>query len=133
MGMRAVVLLSLVAIGAGVARADDEDSYIWEKLQEPTVVDFTDVSVDEVIAYLSDFHDFPINLDTEALKKARIKPKAATTTLKLKDAPLGLALRAILGPNKLSFMIKGHVLTVTTSDEAKQWQKKHFGDSAAGR
>ena len=133
MGMRVVVLISFVAMSAGVARADNEDSLILEKLQETTEIDLTNVPVGEAIAYLSDYHLLSISLDTKALKKAGIKPSTALSTLKLNNAPLGLALRAILGPNKLSFMIKHHMLTITTSNEAKEWQKKHFGEPTAGR
>jgi hypothetical protein len=130
--MRVALLLFAVLIAADVTRADDVDAPILRALQEPTLVDFTDVPVDEAIKYLSDFHGVPINLDSQALKKAGINPNAATSTLLLKNPPLCLALRAILEPNKLSFMVKDRVLTVTTIQAAKPWQKKHYpqpGDS----
>jgi hypothetical protein len=127
--MRTVVLLSILVVGAAFTRADNEDSFILEKLSERTMIDFTDVPVDDGLEYLSDYHALAIEFDAKALKKAGINPNAVTSTLKLKNAPLGLALRAILEPGKLSFMIKNHVLTVTTFDEAKAWQKKHFGDA----
>ena len=109
-----VWLFSLTVMSAAVARADDaRDVRIRIELEQRTLVDFKDVPLEDAIAYLSDYHDIPIKLDAAALTKARIDPDLPVTA-KLKNVPLEFALWKILASNKMSFMIKDHVLTVTT-------------------
>ena len=119
-----VWLLCLTLMTAAVARADDpRDVRIRRQLDDKTQVDFTHTPLKDAIAYLSDFHDIPIKLDAAALKKARINPDLPVTA-KLKNVPLEFALWKILAPNKMSFMIKDHVLTVTMEEAASAWQKQ---------
>ncbi|MEX0679657.1 MAG: hypothetical protein WD063_21485 [Pirellulales bacterium] len=119
-----VRLFSLVVMSAAVARADDpRDVKIRRELETFTRVDFKDTPVEDGLVYLSDLHDIPIKLDAAALQKARIDPEAPLTA-KLEDVPLEFALWKILSPNKMSFMIKDHMLTVTTEEKARAWQKE---------
>ena len=41
--------------------------------------------------------------------------------------PLWKVLRDMLKPTKASFMIKNHMLTFTTVEAAREWQKKNIG------
>ncbi len=77
-----------------------------------------------VVEYLSDLHGIQIRIDEDALKKAKIDVKTPVYQ-KVKDVRLGKALREMLWSYDLSFMVKDHVLTITTPDIAKGWQKAH--------
>jgi hypothetical protein len=125
---RTIVFLSLVVIGTGVARADDDprDFRILKKLGEPTHVDFTNVPLKDAADYLSDLHQISIYRDIEAFEKAGVSHKTLQITLMRSDVQLWRALGDILRPHKLSFMIKDHTLTITTIDAAKEWQKKNI-------
>jgi hypothetical protein len=119
-----VWLFSLTLISAAVARADDpRDVRIRRALAQPTQVEFKDAPLKDAIAYLSDYHDIAIKLDEAALGKAGIDPDLPLTA-ELKNVPLEFALWKILAPNGMSFMIKDHVLTVTTEKAASAWQKE---------
>ena len=119
-----VWLICLTLMSAAVARADDpRDVRIRSELEQSTRVDFTHTPLKDAVAYLSDLHDMPIKLDAAALKKGRID-RYLPITAKLKNVPLEFALWKILAPNKMSFMIKDHVLTVTTEEAASAWQKE---------
>lgn len=121
---RTVWLFSLALMSAAVTQADDpRDVRIRSELEQRTLVAFKDTPLEDAIVYLSDYHDIPIKFDAAALKKARIDPDLPVTA-KLKNVPLEFALWKILAPNKMSFMIKDHVLMVTTEEAASAWQKE---------
>jgi hypothetical protein len=124
-----ILFLLLCLVGASLAHADDDlrDVNILKKLGESTIIDFSKVPLDMMADYLSDLHSIPIYLDTEAFEKAGVSHKTIHFTKKLDNVPLWKALRDTLAENKLSFMIKFHTLTITTPDEAREWQKKNIG------
>ncbi len=81
----------------------------------------------DVADYLSDLHDLPIYLDVEAFEKAGVVYKSLALTRQQSNVPLWRVLQDTLKPARLSFMIKRHTLTITTADEAKEWQEKNIG------
>jgi hypothetical protein len=130
-------LLPLVVVSAicalqspRFARADDDprDLLVLRELNKSTQVDFTDVPLDSIAEYLSDLHGIPIYLDVEAFEKAGVAYKDLAFTKRLSGVPLWQALRDTLAERKLSFMIKRHTLTITTRDEAGEWQKKNIAE-----
>ena len=126
---RALLWLSIALSGGldAVADEDPRDVRIWHELQAETHIDFKNVPLKDATDYLSDFHDIPIYLDTEAFEKAGVVHKRLEFTQKYLGVPLWKALRETLGQRKLSYMIKNHTLTFTTEEAAKEWQKKNIG------
>lgn len=86
---------------------------IEAELKKQTEIAFTDTPLTEVVTFLSDFHNIPILIDTEALTEEGIAPDTAVTRT-LTGTKLENALNLVLAPLQLEYVIKNEVLMVTT-------------------
>jgi hypothetical protein len=104
---------------------------IQRTLDQRSQIECEEVPLADLVAYLSDYHRLPINIDSKTLFKAGVRPDSTPFTLTLEGAPFSDVLRALLAEHKLSFMIDHGVLTVTTQTAAREWQAQNYGDAPA--
>lgn len=116
------IVLAASPAGRALAAEDPRDVKIAETLKEMTIVEFIEAPLKDVVDYLNDYHSLMIKFDTKALEAAKINPDAPIT-IKDDTLTLGKALDKMLGPLKLDYIVKDHVLTITTAAVAKEWKK----------
>lgn len=94
---------------------------LFEILKSPissSGIDFPDdTALAEVTTYLSEEHDVPILLDTVALDELGIGADEPVG-ISIRNVRLGQAMRRILEPLELTYVIEGGVLLVTSEEEA---------------
>ncbi len=89
---------------------------ILAALKQPTQMEFSDESFENIIDYLKDKHHIEIQLDRKALEEvgfATDKP----LTINLKGVTLRSALQLLLRGEGLTYTIRDEVLLITTPDE----------------
>jgi len=82
-------------------------------LDEVTEIDFNDDPLDEAMAFLSDLHKITIVVDESALARDGIAVDEPITLL-VSDVSLRSALRTILRPLELTYVIEDGVMKITT-------------------
>jgi hypothetical protein len=90
---------------------------IQEALKSPTRMEFTEMPLQDAVAYLKDFHDIEIQLDNRALEDAGVGADTPVTRT-VNGISLKSALRLLLGEYDLTYIIKDEVLLITTQDKA---------------
>jgi hypothetical protein len=107
-----------------LSKQNSAESDIQQALKEPTQLEFTETSLQDVIDYLKDLHkqkhpSFEIVLDTRALSDVGVTPETLVTK-NLKGISLRSALRLLLKDLQATYMIKDEVLLITSQDVADQ-------------
>ncbi|MCS7238877.1 MAG: VWA domain-containing protein [Thermoguttaceae bacterium] len=92
---------------------------INEELRRPTEMQFIDTPLSDAISVLKDRHQIEIQLDQKALRDAGIATDTPVT-LDVKGISLRSALKLLLRPLDLSYVIQDEVLMITTPEEAEQ-------------
>lgn len=110
-----------IKIELGEAAADQAatEERIFAAQRSTTKIDFEEKALDEVIAQLSKQHQIPIKFDEKALTDAAIATDTPITR-HLADVSLKSALRHLLRPLQLTYVVENEVLLVTTQQEADQ-------------
>ncbi len=90
---------------------------IRETLDASTALDYEQVPLDQIAEDLSKKLGFPVRLDAEALKEARVEPDMPIT-FQVRGILLGSALRLMLGGVDLDFAITADALLFTS----RQWE-----------
>jgi hypothetical protein len=98
--------------------ASDAEAKIRAQLDAPTAMEFADVSLQDAIDYLKQYHGIEIQLDTAALQDAGIGAFTQRISRKLAGIPLRSALHLMLDSMGLIFVIHDEVLLITTPDGA---------------
>jgi hypothetical protein len=80
-------------------------------------LEFADSPLEEVASYLQDRFGLPIQIDTVALEQNGINAQEPVTT-RLSNISVRSALRLILKPLQLTYIIENEVLMITTAQEA---------------
>ncbi len=91
---------------------------IADALRSPTVLEFVETPLADVIDYLKDLHGIEIQVDKKALEDVGIGTDAPVTK-HLKGISLRSALRLLLRDLDLTYMIEDEVLLITTPEEAE--------------
>ncbi len=91
---------------------------IAASLSEQTEIGFTDSPLTDVVAFLSDYHNIPIIIDTEALNEEGIAPDQPVTR-SLSGVTLRSALKIMLQPLALAYVIEDEVMKITTLTKEK--------------
>ncbi len=99
-------------------KSSKAEERIAAQLDKPTEIDFQDQPLTDVISFLADFHQIPIILDTEALGDEGIQTDTPVTRT-LTGVKLRSALKIILQPLKLSYVIEDEVMKITTETKEK--------------
>ena len=90
---------------------------IRKALDEPTNLEFVETPLTDVIDYLKDLHGIEIQIDNKALEDAATGTDTPVTR-NLRGISLRSALRLMLGPLDLAYVIKDEVLLITTKEKA---------------
>jgi hypothetical protein len=112
------------AVCAGPARSAETklsaaDKKIIEGLRSLTVIEFVEVSLQDVVDYLKDYHKVEIQFDQKALGDAGIKTSVRVTR-RVKGVTLHGALRLILGQAGMVHVIRDEALLITTPERGRQ-------------
>ncbi len=85
---------------------------------KPTGLEFTEEPLENVVNFLQDEYDIPIQLDTLALEDAGLTTDEPVT-VNLQNITLRSALRLMLKNKQLTYIIRDEVLIITTPEEAE--------------
>ena len=91
---------------------------IEDELKKQTEIAFTDTPLTDVMTFLSDYHNIPIQLDNEALTEVAI-PTDTPVTRTFTGVSLESALNIVLGSLKLDYVIANDVMLITTAKQAE--------------
>lgn len=89
---------------------------IRRALNEPTHLEFVETPLSDVVAYLKDLHGIEIQLDGQALEEVGISPETPVSRT-LRGISLRSALKLMLAPLDLAYVIKNEVLLITTQEK----------------
>jgi len=81
-------------------------------------LDFAETPLEQVIAVLQDDYGIPIKLDTPALDEIGLGPDEPVS-INVRDISLQSALRLMLKPLNVTYIIRNEVLIITTPEEAE--------------
>lgn len=97
--------------------ADPSETKVWQALDEPTELDFTDQPLSDVIDFLKARHNIEVQIDARALEDAGLGSDTPITRT-LKGITLRSALRLMLSELELTYVVRNGVLMITTKIEA---------------
>jgi len=100
------------------ARLQEAELKIRRELVKSTTLDFVETPLAEVVMFLQDLHQIPVKLDATALENAGVADDTPITNT-LREVSLHTALRQVLEPLDLTYLVAGEVLMITTRDEAQ--------------
>ncbi len=103
-----------------------EEERVWDELDKQTEVAFTDSPLTDVVKFLADFHNIPIIIDAEALEKEGIATDTPVTRT-LTGVKLRSALKIILQPLNLGYVIEDDALKITTAEKVKEKEPPQTG------
>lgn len=90
---------------------------ILDALERPTLIEFHQAPLQDVVDFLKDKHQIEIQLDAKAMEEAGIGQDTPVTAA-LKKVSLRSALGLLLKPLDLNWDIRDEVLLITTPDQA---------------
>lgn len=93
--------------------------HIREVLEQPTTLVFSETPLSEVIAWIKARHQIEVQLDTKALEEQAISPDLPIT-IDIQGVSLRSALRTMLRPHGLAYMLRDDALTITTPEQASE-------------
>lgn len=99
-------------------KSSKAEENIAAQLDKQTDIAFTDTPLTDAVQFLSDFHNIPIIIDKEALTEEGIAEDTAVTRT-LTGVKLRSALKIILQPLQLSYVIEDEVMKITTAAKEK--------------
>ena len=94
------------------------EEIIRKELAAAADLQFKNVLLSEVIPSIADKHHIEIQFDESALKDATIDPSDIRVSAEIRGVSLRAALKAILDPVNLTFVLVNEILMVTTNDRA---------------
>jgi hypothetical protein len=100
-------------------KASPAEERIAAQLDTQTEIQFSDTPLTDVVVYLADYHGIPIIIDTDALSAEGIAPDIPITR-SLTGVKLRSALKIILQPLQLSYIIEDEVMKITTVTVEKE-------------
>ena len=81
-------------------------------------LDFTDAPIEEVVSFIQETYSIPVQLDVPAWEEIGIGPDEPVT-VNLRGISLRSALRLLLKPLQLTYIVQDEVLLITTPEEAE--------------
>jgi hypothetical protein len=101
-----------------LSQTGSAEERINRELLKPTELEFTEIPLKEAIDYIKDRHEIEIQFDEKALTEAAVATDTPITK-NLQGISLRSALRLILRPLQLTYVIKDEVLLITSQTEAE--------------
>lgn len=95
------------------------EAAVRKALNQPTEFAFTETPLCEVITALKAKHPIEIGMDQKALEEQAIGPDLPITG-SAKGVTLRTALRHLLGPHRLAFLVQDHVLLITSQERENE-------------
>jgi hypothetical protein len=112
------MLLASIGMGCWVnVKAYRQRQRILAALASPTIWEFVEMPLTEIVRYLGDLHQIEVQLDQEALRSAGMEEEPMVTC-NLKGISLQSALRLVLRQLHLTYIMRGTVLLITTPQRA---------------
>jgi hypothetical protein len=102
-----------------LVKTGSAEENITKELQKETKIDVIETPFSDVIHDVAKNHEITIVLDPEGLDEADVTPDQLVT-LNLKGITLRSALRILLGPLHLTYVIKDEVLQITSEEKAAE-------------
>ncbi len=100
---------------------------ILEQLGEDTKMPFIDTPLEDVVAFLRDQHDIPIELDTRSMDDVGLSVDTPMTR-NIKGISLSSALQLLLRNLDMTYVVHGEVLLLTTVDAAPKYARLRVYD-----
>lgn len=101
-----------------LARSGSAEERIFRALDDIATLEFIETPLADVVEFLKDAHNIPIEIDTKALDDVGLSTDVPVTR-NLKGITLRSALRLMLRELDLTYMIRDEVLLITTPEEAE--------------
>jgi uncharacterized membrane protein YgcG len=101
-----------------LAQQGSAEQRITEALDDIATLEFIETPLSDVVEFLKDNHDIPIEIDNKALDDVGLSTDVPVTR-NLKGITLRSALRLMLRELDLTYMIRDEVLMITTPEEAE--------------
>jgi hypothetical protein len=101
------------------APQSEAETRIYRALEDPTVVEFVETPLQDVVDYLKDYHKIEIQLDKKALDDAGIGTDTPITR-NLRGITLKSALRLMLREYNMASVVTNQVLMLTTDEVASK-------------
>ncbi len=100
----------------GALRRSPKELEIEKRLSTPVALKFQQRPLSEVITYLGKVAEVPVYLDPEGLRAEGVSSDTPVTIDLSQDISLKSALKLILEPLRLAYIIKDEVLKITSED-----------------
>ncbi len=95
------------------------EAKLYKALETPTLVEFVETPLADVILYLKDYHKAEITFDQRALDDAGVGADTPIT-MNLRGVTMRSALEMILRKHRLSPIVQNEVILITTEKEAER-------------
>jgi hypothetical protein len=102
-----------------LAEITPAEAKIRQALAASTNVEFIETPLNQAVDYLKDLHGIEIQLDTRALERAAMSSEEPVTA-QMRGVSLQTALRLLLRPLDLTYVVDDDVLLITTVEVAEQ-------------
>lgn len=99
-------------------RNSPNEERIMQELSEPTDLQFTGQTLQDAVTFIEDLHDIEIIIDETALNDEGIAPDTPVD-LQISGISLRSALRLMLEPLQLTYVIQDEVMKITTQTAAE--------------
>jgi hypothetical protein len=113
-----LLLSALSAAQEYEPRLEESEAVIEATLIQPTRFDFTDMPLSDVVGFIQETHQLPIQLDNKALADAGIGSDTVITR-RVHGLKLCSALDLLLGELDMTYVVRDEVLLLTTKTEAE--------------
>lgn len=98
----------------------DSEERILAALEEPTNLQFQNTPLSDVVSFIHKQHKIEIQFDRKALSDLSLDPQFTAITESLDGIKLKSALKLILKPLDLTFMVDDDLLLITSQTEAEE-------------
>jgi hypothetical protein len=100
-------------------RPTPDEVKIIASLEKPTTVEFLDLPLEDCFTFLKEYHDITIHLEKSAFKEADV-PLDSAVTMKLNGVRLESALKLMVQPLLLDYLVEDDVLKITSKKAAQK-------------
>jgi len=101
-----------------LAPVSPAEEKIRKALTRPITFDFKETPLDQIAKFVQDFAGINVVLDQIGLDEAGVNSDEPVS-LQLEDIPLKSAMKLMLGPLELAYLIKDDVLLITSKEKAE--------------
>src|SRR6185295_12852329 len=96
---------------------------IIQELEKPTSWDFTHETLEGAVELVQEHHGFNIVIDKAKLKEQSVATNTFDVNVKVNNVSLKSALKLLLDPKKLTYVIENDALKITTNPEGNGKQR----------